>query len=76
MRLFSPDPDRLVRDLTRSDLTITTHAGMTWQGVLWDADENSLVLRGAAAINAEGKQVPADGEVLIPRRDVAYVQRV
>lgn len=75
MSLFS-HPDRVVRGLVRSQFTITTHDGQTWQGVLIEVDETTLVLRQASVIDANGQNVAADGEVLLPRLDVAYMQRV
>lgn len=68
--------DRVVRTLVRYRLVVTTHEDATWDGVLLDADDQMLVLREVEAVQKDGKRVPADGEVLIPRADVAYIQHV
>jgi hypothetical protein len=69
-------PDKVVRQHIRSRFLITMKAGLTWDGVLYDADPSTLVLRDAAAVNGDGSKVPADGEVFLPRHDVAYMQRL
>lgn len=68
--------DRIARALLRYRLVVTTHDGATWDGVLMDADDQFLALREVEAVQKDGSRVPADGEVLIPRPDVAYVQHV
>lgn len=68
--------DRIMRSHLRYRLVVTTHEDATWDGVLMDADDYCLVLRDVQAVQKDGSRVPADGEVLIPRSDVAYVQHV
>jgi hypothetical protein len=68
--------DRIVRAYLRYRLVVTTHDDATWDGLLMDADDQTLVLRDVQAVQKDGTRVPADGEVLIPRSDVAYVQHV
>jgi hypothetical protein len=68
--------DRIMRSHLRYRLVVTTHEQATWDGVLIDADDRTLVLRDVEAVQTDGTRVPADGEVLVPRVDVAYVQSV
>lgn len=68
--------ERIIRGYLRHRLVVTMHDGATWEGVVMDADARLFVLRDAVAIDAEGKRVPADGEVLLPRDEVAYLQAV
>lgn len=68
--------DRIVRSHLRYRLVVTTHEDATWDGVLMDADDGFLVLRDVEAVQKDGTRVSADGEVLIPRTDVAYIQHV
>jgi hypothetical protein len=68
-------PDRILRALVRQRFLLTTHQGQTWDGVVMEVDERSIVLREASTVSVGGEKVAADGEVLIPRGDVAYMQR-
>lgn len=68
-------PDRIMRGLVRSKFLLTTKADQTWEGVLLEVDDNCLVLAEAALVEHDGSKTPADGQVLLPRRDVAYMQR-
>lgn len=67
--------DRIVRGFLRHRLLVTTHDERTWEGLVMDVDERTVVLREAVAVTADGR-VPADGEVLLPRVDVAYMQAI
>lgn len=42
--------------------------------VLWDQRGAYLIVRQAALVKANAPAVPMDGEVLIPRDNVAFVQ--
>lgn len=67
--------DRIVAQMRRDRISITTHKGLTIEGVLLEADEKSLLLTDAAEVGAGGEKTPADGQVVIPRCDVAYIQK-
>lgn len=67
--------DRIVRGLLRTRFLITTKGGATWDAVLMEADESSLMLFDAAMVHPDGSRTPADGQVFVPRSDVAYMQR-
>lgn len=71
-------PDRIMRGLIRERFIVTMVDGQAFDGVLMEADGHSVVLRNATALVNEGadvKRVPADGEVVLPRSRVAYLQR-
>jgi hypothetical protein len=68
-------PDRVVRSHLRTRFLITTHQNKTWDAVLMDADERSLLLADTELVNADGTRTKADGQVFLPRSDVAYMQR-
>lgn len=70
--------DRILRALVRHRFVVTMVDDQTWDGVVMEADAQTIVLRDVAAVVREGetvKRVPADGEVLLPRSRVAYMQR-
>jgi hypothetical protein len=64
--------DRLVASLYLERVVVTLHSGEGFTGLLADQDAESLLLRSAQALPA-GRDV--DGELLIPRRDVHYLQK-
>lgn len=68
--------DRIVRGFLRYRMVVTMHDGGTWEGVVTDIDDRTVVLRSAEAIQPDKSRVPADGDVLLPREDVAYMQHV
>lgn len=48
--------------------------GTAFAGILWDQRGDVVVLRGAALLEAGREPVPVDGDVLIERARVDYVQ--
>lgn len=67
--------DRVVRQYLRTRFLITTKLGQTWSGVLLEADANTLRLSEAHLIAADGSETSADGNVFLPRGEIAYMQR-
>ena len=67
--------DRIVGNRIRSQVLVTLKSGDAFEGVLWDADRQALVLRNAQAIGERGSN-PAvvDGELVVLMADVGYVQ--
>lgn len=59
----------------RQTVLVTLKTGHTYRGALYEQDPHSLVLRGASALDADGSSVGVDGELLILRGDVDYIQR-
>lgn len=71
-----PSRDRLVRRRVRDTVVVTLKDGQAFRGVLFDVDGRSFVLRDTKVVVADGaRQVPVDGELLVARADVAYMQR-
>ena len=64
--------DRLMSSMYLERIVVTLTSGEGFSGLLADQDAESLLLRSAQSLPA-GRAV--DGELLIPRRDVQYVQR-
>jgi hypothetical protein len=69
------DADRLLRDRLRDRFVVTTVDDRTFDGLLAAIDERSVVLVEAAAIAANGDRAPVDGELILRRDQVAYLQR-
>ena len=71
-------PDRIMRGLIRHRFVITMVDEQAWDGVVMEADDRTIVLRDVSALIRKDdrvERVPADGEVLVPRNRVAYMQR-
>lgn len=67
---------RLLRQRLRRKVIVTLKSGDAFSGVLFEVDPESIVLRDVEAPGAgtRGATVPVDGELLILRCDVAYMQ--
>jgi small nuclear ribonucleoprotein (snRNP)-like protein len=67
---------KLLRLRLRRRCIVTLKTGDSFSGVLYDADAEAIVLREAEAVGMGEKRtnLVVDGEVLILRDDVAYVQ--
>jgi small nuclear ribonucleoprotein (snRNP)-like protein len=75
MLLLAPR-DRLLRRRARETVVVTMRSGATYKGVLFEADGKSLVLRNAEAWGHNGDgRTAVDGELLLARADVEFVQR-
>lgn len=66
--------DRLVRRRVRKRLVVTLKTGETIGGVLVDGDRWSYVFRQAQMLGGDSA-VPVDGELIVARADVAYIQK-
>lgn len=66
---------RLIRDLERRRVMVTTTASETFEGILFDADDGHLVLVDAAQLTETGDRVGIDGQLWLPTDRVAYLQR-
>lgn len=66
----------LFRQRLRRQVIVTLKTGEAFSGVLFDVDKELLVLRKAAMLDfpAAGAETQVDGEVLVLRQDVAYLQ--
>lgn len=68
-------PNRLLRAKLRDRFLVTTFGQEAFEGVLVAVDDQHLVLAAAAQISTGGDRLPIDGELWLPRFDVAYLQR-
>lgn len=59
----------------RRRVMVTTIPGAAFHGILWARRGPWLILRDVT-VHADGEAVPADGEVIIDRRIVLFVQAV
>lgn len=53
---------------------VNTKEGRAFRGVLWQRRADYLVLREASIKNPGADPIPVDGEVLIFRPDVSFIQ--
>lgn len=68
--------DRLVRHRMRARVIVTMKSGEAFSGVLIDADGRSFILRDAKAlVDSNARPVPVDGELVLDRSQVDYMQR-
>lgn len=68
--------DRLIRRRMREKVIVTMKSGEAFMGVLAEADSRSFVLRDAKALtDATARPVPVDGELVLDRAQVEYMQR-
>jgi small nuclear ribonucleoprotein (snRNP)-like protein len=67
---------RVLRSRLRRKVIVTLKTGDAFQGLLFEADRQALVLREAVGVGAgpAGAHVGVDGELLILLADVAYLQ--
>lgn len=54
---------------------VTLKSGDGYRGVLFESDRYAMVLRNAEALNPDGTRVMVDGEFIVLRADIAYLQR-
>jgi small nuclear ribonucleoprotein (snRNP)-like protein len=59
----------------RRRVIVNLKDGQAFGGVLFDADRDVVILRNAESINGrDDRNLPVDGEVVILRSDVAWLQ--
>lgn len=67
--------DRLLRSRLRDVFVVRMHDGSTWRGLLYATDEKTVALREVEALTRDAAGTPVDGELLLPRDQIAYMQR-
>ncbi len=60
--------------LERRRALVTLKTGLVFHGLLWSADEASVVLRDAESFDAGGSPRPVDGEAVVLVADIEFVQ--
>ena len=66
--------DRLLKQLLRERFVITLRHGESFDGLLADVDEKTVRLVDAFALDGKNR-VSVDGDLLIPRPEIVYLQR-
>lgn len=67
----------LIRQHLRRSVLVSLKSGEGFRGVLYAADSECVVLRNAQLVDATGTDrtpAPVDGELLVLRPDIAYLQ--
>ncbi len=71
--------DRLLRGRLRDVFVVTMHDGSAWRGLLYAVDDKTVALREAERLTptpaAAAAGTPVDGELLLAREQIAYMQR-
>ena len=69
--------DRLLRERLCDKVVVTLKSGASFGGVLFKADERSLVLRDTQALGVGpgGDHLVVDGELFLFRTDIDFLQR-
>ena len=65
--------DRLLRQVHLQRFIVTLTSGETFDGLLADADDNSVKMVGAFAIDEKSRE-QVDGDLYLPRARIAYMQ--
>lgn len=72
----TPTPMRSILDERLLDtVVVTLKSGTTFSGALYAEDEGAVVLCNASQLQRDGTLVPADGEIVLFRSDVDFIQR-
>lgn len=65
-----------LKTLTGETVVMHTTTDASIRGVLTAVHADVYVLERAAFLNADGSELPADGETLVPVSRVAFLQRL
>lgn len=66
--------DRLVRKSLRTRFVVTMRGGSSFEGLLLEVDDRTLILADAYAVDAQSR-TKVDGALYLPRGEVAYMQK-
>ena len=67
--------DRLLAGQIRERLTVTTLSGETFDGLVEDVDDRSVVMQDAGVLKPDGARIPIDGRLILGRDRIDYMQR-
>lgn len=67
--------NKLVADRVAVRVIVTQVDGQSFAGVIADLDDGWLLLRETESLGPQGSRVAVDGELLLPRDRVAFIQR-
>ena len=58
----------------RARVLVNTQSGEVFRGALWAQEPEFLVLKGATLLRPRNESTPLDGDVVVYRANVAFVQ--
>lgn len=69
--------DRLLRERLCDKVVVTLKTGPAFSGVLFKVDDRAVILRDSQAVEGgpTGGPVGVDGELILFRTDISYLQR-
>lgn len=69
--------DRLLRERLCDKVVVTLKSGSAFSGVLFKVDDRAVILRDTQALGAapNGDHVAVDGELVLFRTDIDFLQR-
>jgi hypothetical protein len=75
--LMSRGRDRLLRERLCDKVVITLKTGPSFSGVLFKVDDRAVILRDTQALGAahNGDHLAVDGELVLFRTDIEFLQR-
>ena len=59
---------------TRERVILNTKSGRAFRGVLWAYHRRFAILKAAELLNPGGQLVPVDGEVIVPKEEIEFIQ--
>lgn len=68
-------PPSVLDERLLDSVVVTLKSGTTFAGVLYAEDRGAVVLCKAEQLGPDGLRVPADGEVVVLRGDIDFIQR-
>lgn len=74
--LYAPRLETALRSRRQRPVIVTCKDGTAWRGVLHETGSRVVVLRNCQVVEAgeDRHATPVDGELLLQRGDVAYMQ--
>jgi hypothetical protein len=65
---------KLIADRLAVRVVVTQADGQAFAGMIADLDDGWLLLREAEQLGPQGSRVAVDGELLLPRDRIAFIQ--
>jgi len=67
---------KFIDSLQRETVAVHLSDGASLKGVLLACHRDCLVLAHAVTLSADGGQIPVDGEAVLPRERILWLQRL
>lgn len=68
--------NHVLKQRRRDVVIVTLKSGATFRGVLYDHDNQAIVLRSTEVVVAGSQRTPVDGELMLFVTDVAHLQLI